>query len=82
MFLISYLFILLQKSFFLQVTQLVGFCVETGTLVTEYFPLQDLAKVHDILQKRSEDTAVYSLQMCLQYTQLLDFMHNSPIGKK
>jgi len=65
-----------------QVTQLIGFCEEDDTLVTEYFPLKDLSKINQLLQNEIFDSSAFRINMCLKYAKLLDFLHNSPIGTR
>jgi len=65
-----------------QIAQLIGFCSEDGTLVTEYFPLKDLSQIHRLLQNETFNSAAFHINMCLKYAKLLDFLHNSPIGSR
>ncbi|XP_034022876.1 protein O-mannose kinase [Thalassophryne amazonica] len=65
------------------VVQLVGFCLEDHTLVSEYHPLGSLLKLESVLsQERHQhhNTWQMRLRLAIDYVSILHFLHNSPAG--
>lgn len=62
------------------VTQLIGIC--NDTFITEFYPhgrADDFENFLEILQP-SFRSAHWRLSMCISYAQILQFLHNSPMG--
>ncbi|XP_029900866.1 protein O-mannose kinase [Myripristis murdjan] len=66
-----------------QVVQLVGFCPEDHSLVTEYHPLGSLLNLDNVLAQdrhRQHDTWQVRLRLAVDYVSILHYLHNSPVG--
>uniref|UniRef100_H3C7T0 Protein O-mannose kinase n=1 Tax=Tetraodon nigroviridis TaxID=99883 RepID=H3C7T0_TETNG len=66
------------------VVQLVGFCLEDNTLVTEFHPL-GLLNLEAVLAQeryRRRNTWQARLRLALDYVSVLHFLHNSPAGRR
>ncbi|XP_011491759.1 protein O-mannose kinase isoform X2 [Oryzias latipes] len=67
------------------VVQLVGFCAEDHTFVTEYHPHGSLLNLEGVFaqeQFRFHDTWQIRLRLALDYVSILHFLHNSPAGRR
>ncbi|KAM3870816.1 protein O-mannose kinase [Diretmus argenteus] len=65
------------------VVQLVGFCPEDRSLVTEYHPLGSLLNLDNVLAQerhRQHDTWQVRLRLAVDYVSILHFLHTSPAG--
>ncbi|XP_072898675.1 protein O-mannose kinase isoform X1 [Hemitrygon akajei] len=72
----------LQSSY---VVQLLGFCEEDATILTEYHPLGSLVNVNSVLQQeehREFDTWEVRFHLALEYVNFLHYLHNSPLGTR
>ncbi|KAM3600248.1 uncharacterized protein V6R79_020011 [Siganus canaliculatus] len=68
-----------------QVVQLVGFCLEENTLVTEHHPLGSLLNLDTVLaQERHQkyNTWQIRLRLAMDYVSILHYLHNSPAGRR
>ncbi|XP_076020445.1 protein O-mannose kinase isoform X2 [Genypterus blacodes] len=66
-----------------QVVQLVGFCLEDHSIVTEYHPLGSLLNLEGVLaQDRNQhhNTWQIRLRVAMDYVAILHYLHNSPAG--
>ena len=71
----------LQPS--VHVTQVLGQCKDS--FVTEYHRLGTAANIHQVLSKKtfkSYDTLKTRFGLCLHYSAVLAFLHNSPLGTR
>lgn len=67
------------------VVQLVGFCLEDNTLLTEFHPLGSLLNLEAVLAQeryRQRDSWRARLQLAVDYVSVLHFLHNSPAGRR
>ncbi|XP_051906098.1 protein O-mannose kinase [Hippocampus zosterae] len=67
------------------VVQLVGFCLEDHTLVTEYHPLGSLLNLNAVLgqeQQKHRNTWHTRLLLAIDYVSILNYLHNSPAGRR
>lgn len=67
------------------VVQLVGFCLEDNTLVTEHHPLGSLLNLDSVLaqgQYQQHNTWQVRLRLARDYVSILHFLHNSPAGRR
>lgn len=67
------------------VVQLVGFCPEEHTLVTEHHPLGSLLNLEQVLAQRAYrqlDSWQVRLRLARDYVSVLHFLHNSPAGRR
>ncbi|XP_077478146.1 protein O-mannose kinase isoform X1 [Stigmatopora argus] len=68
-----------------RVVQLVGFCLENHTMVTEYHPLGSLLNLDAALardQQKRRDTWRTRLMLAIDYVAILHYLHNSPAGRR
>lgn len=68
-----------------QVVQLVGFCLEAHTLVTEHHPLGSLLNLDGILAQelhQQHNTWQIRLRLATDYVSILYYLHNSPAGRR
>lgn len=66
-----------------KVVQLVGFCLENHSLVTEYHPLGSLLNLDGVLlQERylQHNTWQVRLRLAMDYVSILHYLHKSPAG--
>lgn len=67
------------------VVQLVGFCLEDHSLVTEHHPLGSLLNLENILAQRQyqqHNTWQVRLRLARDYVSILNYLHNSPAGRR
>lgn len=67
------------------VVQLVGFCLEDHTLVTENHPHGSLLNLDGVLaqeQHRQHNTWQTRLRLAIDYVSILHYLHNSPAGRR
>lgn len=67
------------------VVQLVGFCLEDNTLVTEHHPLGSLLNLDSVLaqqQYQQHNTWQVRLRLAMDYVSILHYLHNSPVGQR
>ncbi|TNM92460.1 hypothetical protein fugu_019472 [Takifugu bimaculatus] len=67
------------------VVQLVGFCLEDNTLVTEFHPFRSLLNLERVLAQeryRQQNTWQVRLLLAVDYVSILHFLHNSPVGRR
>lgn len=67
------------------VVQLVGFCYEERTLVTEHHVLGSLLNLNQVLAQsayRPLDTWQVRLRLARDYVSVLHYLHNSPAGRR
>ncbi|KAM9793625.1 protein O-mannose kinase [Syngnathus typhle] len=65
------------------VVQLVGFCLEDHTFVTEYHPLGSLLNLNAVLaqeQQKHRNIWQTRLLLAIDYVSILHYLHNSPAG--
>lgn len=68
-----------------QVVQLVGFCLEEHTQVTEHHPLGPLLNLNGVLaqeQHQQHNTWQIRLRLATDYISILHYLHNSPAGRR
>ncbi|XP_071322693.1 protein O-mannose kinase [Trachinotus anak] len=68
-----------------RVVQLVGFCLEDHTLVTEHHPHGSLLNLDDVLaqeQHQQHNTWQTRLRLAMDYVSVLHYLHNSPAGRR
>ncbi|CAJ1070968.1 protein O-mannose kinase [Xyrichtys novacula] len=68
-----------------RVVQLVGFCLEDHTQVTEFHPLGSLLNLEAILSQEQylkHNTWQVRLRLATDYVSVLHFLHNSPAGQR
>lgn len=68
-----------------QVVQLVGFCLEDHTLVTEHHPHGSLLNLDSALsqqQHHHRDTWQTRFRLAIDYVSILHYLHNSPAGQR
>uniref|UniRef100_UPI0037E73B43 protein O-mannose kinase n=1 Tax=Semicossyphus pulcher TaxID=241346 RepID=UPI0037E73B43 len=68
-----------------QVVQLVGFCLEDNTQVTEFHPLGSLLNLEAVLSQESHlkhNTWQTRLRLATDYVSILHFLHSSPAGRR
>lgn len=66
-----------------KVVQLVGFCLEDPTLVTEYHPLGSLLSLEEVLSQERylrHNTWQIRLRLAAEYVSILHFLHTGPAG--
>ncbi|KAK4290748.1 hypothetical protein Pmani_036378 [Petrolisthes manimaculis] len=63
------------------VVQLVGFCIEGEVYVTEYHPLGNALNFHKIFPDTSVSLGK-KFQFCVRYVEIIEYLHNSPAGKR
>lgn len=67
------------------VVQLVGFCFEDNTLVTEHHPFGSLLNLDSVLAQtlyRHHNTWQVRLRLARDYVSILHYLHNSPAGRR
>ncbi|KAM9307134.1 protein O-mannose kinase [Pholidichthys leucotaenia] len=67
------------------VVQLVGFCLEDHVIVTEYHPLGSLLNLDGVLAQdhyKKHNTWQMRLRLATDYVSILDYLHNSPAGRR
>lgn len=67
------------------VVQLVGFCLDDNSLVTEFHPLGSLLNLESVLaqkQYQQQNTWKVRLMLAIDYVSILHFLHNSPAGSR
>ncbi|XP_023268407.1 protein O-mannose kinase [Seriola lalandi dorsalis] len=67
------------------VVQLVGFCLEEHTLVTEHHPHGSLLNLDVVLaqeQHQQHNTWQTRLRLATDYVSILHYLHNSPAGRR
>lgn len=67
------------------VVQLLGFCLEDHSLVTEFHPLGSLLNLEGVLAQeryQQRNTWQVRLLLALDYVSILHFLHNSPAGRR
>lgn len=67
------------------VVQLVGFCLEDNTLVTEHHPLGSLLNLDAVLAQekhQKHNTWQVRLRLAIDYVSILHYLHNSPAGRR
>lgn len=67
------------------VVQLVGFCREDNTLVTEHHPLGSLLNLEGVLAQephQQHNTWQIRLRLATDYVSILHYLHNSPAGRR
>ncbi|XP_070781259.1 protein O-mannose kinase [Enoplosus armatus] len=68
-----------------RVVQLVGFCLEDHTLVTEHHPLGSLLNLDGVLAQEAyqqRNTWQIRLRLATDYVSILHYLHNSPAGRR
>ncbi|KAK1884505.1 Protein O-mannose kinase [Dissostichus eleginoides] len=68
-----------------RVVQLVGFCLEDHTQVTEHHPHGPLLNLEGILEQRQHqqhNTWQARLRLAIDYVLILHYLHNSPAGRR
>ncbi|KAM8827394.1 protein O-mannose kinase isoform 1-T2 [Spinachia spinachia] len=68
-----------------QVVQLVGFCLENRTQVTEHHPLGSLLNLDIILaqeQHQQHNKWQMRLRLAIDYVSILHYLHDSPVGRR
>ncbi|XP_034402830.1 protein O-mannose kinase [Cyclopterus lumpus] len=68
-----------------QVVQLVGFCLEDHTQVTEHHPLGPLLNLDAVLaqeQHQQHNKWQMRLMLAIDYVSILHYLHNSPAGRR
>ncbi|XP_044030774.1 protein O-mannose kinase isoform X2 [Siniperca chuatsi] len=68
-----------------QVVQLVGFCLEDHTLVTEHLPLGSLLNLDGVFAQephQQHNTWQIRLRLATDYVSILHYLHNSPAGRR
>ncbi|CAB1424689.1 unnamed protein product [Pleuronectes platessa] len=68
-----------------QVVQLVGFCLEDHTLVTEHQPLGSLLNLDAVFaqeQHQQHNTWQTRLRLATDYVSILHYLHSSPAGRR
>ncbi|XP_028457613.1 protein O-mannose kinase isoform X1 [Perca flavescens] len=68
-----------------QVVQLLGFCLEDHTLVTEHHPLGPLLNLDGVLaqeQYQQHNKWQTRLRLATDYVFILHYLHNSPAGRR
>ncbi|KAK5852477.1 hypothetical protein PBY51_023942 [Eleginops maclovinus] len=68
-----------------QVVQLVGFCQEDNTQVTEHHPHGSLLNLEGVLaqgQHQQHNTWQVRLRLAIDYVLILHYLHNSPAGRR
>ncbi|XP_051866425.1 protein O-mannose kinase isoform X2 [Pristis pectinata] len=72
----------LQSSY---VVQLLGYCEEDPTILTEYHPLGSLANVNSVLEQEEHsdfNTWEVRFHLALEYVRFLHYLHHSPLGTR
>lgn len=64
------------------VTQLIGFCENTNVIITEYHPLGNAVNIIDLLKSKKSDDIISRLKLCLNYAEILKFLHSESAGKR
>lgn len=67
------------------VVQLVGFCLEDNTMVTEHHPLGSLFNLEGVLAQKphqQHNTWQIRLRLAADYVSILHYLHNSPAGRR
>lgn len=67
------------------VVQLVGFCLDDNSLVTEFHPLGSLLNLESVLaqkQYQQQNTWKVRLMLAIDYVSILHFLHKSPAGSR
>ncbi|KAG7470473.1 hypothetical protein JOB18_033758 [Solea senegalensis] len=67
------------------VVQLVGFCLEDHTLVTEHHPYGSLLNLDVVLaeaRNQQHNTWQTRLRLAMDYVSILHYLHNSPAGRR
>uniref|UniRef100_T1IIC7 Tyrosine-protein kinase catalytic domain-containing protein n=1 Tax=Strigamia maritima TaxID=126957 RepID=T1IIC7_STRMM len=68
------------------VVQLIGFCDDSHTIITEYHPLGNILNFLRLLQHddrfKSHNTTAVRFSLCLNYAQALLFLHDHPKGTR
>ncbi|XP_068191528.1 protein O-mannose kinase [Antennarius striatus] len=67
------------------VVQLVGFCLKDNIIITEHHPFGSLLNLPRVLeqeQHQKHDTWQTRLRLAMDYVSILDYLHNSPVGRR
>ncbi|XP_013870566.1 protein O-mannose kinase isoform X2 [Austrofundulus limnaeus] len=67
------------------VVQLVGFCLENNTIVTQHHPHGSLLNLENVLaQERHQQHNTWQarLRLATEYVAILHYLHNSPAGRR
>lgn len=67
------------------VVQLLGSCIEDNSLVTEHHPLGSLLNLQGVLQQephQKHNTWLTRMRLAIDYVSILDYLHNSPAGRR
>ncbi|KAM4533127.1 protein O-mannose kinase [Fundulus diaphanus] len=67
------------------VVQLVGFCLEGDSIVTQHHPHGSLLNLKDVLAQQKYqhlDTWHIRLRLATDYVSILNYLHNSPAGRR
>ncbi|XP_017289495.1 protein O-mannose kinase isoform X2 [Kryptolebias marmoratus] len=67
------------------VVQLVGFCLEDHSIVTQHHPHGSLLNLEDVLvqpQHQQHNTWQVRLRLAIEYVAILHYLHNSPAGRR
>ncbi|XP_068609296.1 protein O-mannose kinase [Brachionichthys hirsutus] len=67
------------------VVQLVGVCLKDSVVVTEHHPFGSLLNLNGVLeqeQHQKRNTWQTRLRLALDYVSVLDYLHNSPVGRR
>jgi len=63
-------------------TQLVGFCDKKHIFITEYYKHNNAHNVLNVFAKAYMLNACRRLKLCINYAEILNFLHRSPIGTR
>lgn len=62
------------------IVQLVGFCLEADVYLTEYHPLGNSMNINEKISDTNSELKK-RFELCIDYVRILEFLHNSPLGK-
>lgn len=64
------------------IIQLIGFCDYSNVIITEYHPLGSAVNIIDFLKSKKSDGIISRLKLCLNYAEILTFLHSESAGKR
>ena len=64
------------------IIQLIGFCEYSNVIITEYHPLGNAGNILDLLKSRKMGDVLSRLKLCLNYAEILKFLHSGAAGKR
>ncbi|KAL1114990.1 hypothetical protein AAG570_007813 [Ranatra chinensis] len=62
------------------IVQLIGYCREKHIFITEYHRFNNAVAIKTLLSVYNQNSMKRRLELCINYAEILDYIHNSPVG--